>query len=80
MREVIINSMKFTISDDEIKINDFFTDEGTSEEHIYQLLSEDNARDAGDYFLHNLDIEVITFNPSDYEWNKEMSNYKKIIL
>ena len=80
MRKVTINSMKFTISDDEIQTNDYFTDEGTQENHIYQLLSEDNAREISDYFLHNYDTEVIVFSPDEYEWNKEMSNYKKIIL
>ncbi len=76
---VNIKSIEFEISDDEIKVGDFFIDikpDGTVEPFIHELLDEYD--DAKDYTLKS-GIDVIVLDKGDYEWNSKMSDYKKII-
>jgi hypothetical protein len=73
-KKYIISGSEFETSDDEIEYGDFFVDiksNGTVEPYIHQLIG------SRDYILNGID--VITLNRSEFEWNKDMANYKKII-
>jgi len=71
METIIINNIIFTISDDEIMDGDFFVD--LSDNKYIHILSEDGI----DHLWNGIDIIVL--NHSDFNWNKKMSNYKKIV-
>ena len=61
--------------DSEITFGDYFLEVG--EYNFIHILVE-NDDDYGDYQLSN-GIEVVPFKKSDLEWNKEMSEYRRIV-
>lgn len=64
--------------DSEIKFGDYFLEVG--EYNFIHILKDFSDGDEGynDYELPN-GIEVIPFSISDLEWNKKMTNYKRIV-
>lgn len=73
-KKYIISGVEFEVSDEKIEYGDFFVDiktDGTVEKYIHQLVN------GHDYILNG--INVVTLDKSEFEWNKEMIIYKKII-
>jgi hypothetical protein len=70
----IVSGTKFEISDEIIEYGDFFLDikkDGSTEPYIHQLIN------GYDYIFNGID--VITLNKNEFDWNKKMIIYKKII-
>ena len=73
-KKYIISGTEFEVSDEKIEYGDFFVDikpDGTVEKYIHQLVN------GHDYILNG--INVVTLDKSEFEWNKEITIYKKII-
>ena len=66
---------KLQIDDSEIKFGDYFLEVG---EYKFIHILIENDDDYIDSILPN-GIEVIPLTKSDFDWNKEISEYKRIV-
>ncbi len=71
-----LNLIKYLKTDDsDISVGDYFLEEN---EYNYIHILVDDSDDCDDYKLDN-GIEVVPLNKSDFDWNKKIVNYKKIL-
>lgn len=73
METIRISNIIFTISDEEILDGDFFVDLSNIDGKYIHVLSEYGT----DHLWNGIDIVVL--NKREFDWNKKMYNYKKIV-
>lgn len=74
---VKVNNIDFIVNDDKIEIGDLFVDVKEKVSYIHMLI-EDDDYDTQDFYWKEKDIDVIVFKEREYNWNKELTIYKKI--